>query len=467
MYLLPVESKSIQIAIIAATLILTMAFVSNAGINPWIAADSYDPEKWDSAGPLTATPWLHPPTWTPDQKWGVLSGRIGEATAITGSWGGARDRLVKKGVSFVGGYLGQPAANPVGGEQDGESSWLSNVSFGAYFDLRRLVDWKGGYFLADFDWKSGGDGLTANAVGNQFPVQLASGEDATRLVHLALGQEFWNNNAELAAGRIITGEDFATIRLACTSLNQAICANPIAANQSISFPTYPYGVWGARLKLKPGSSWYAQTGAYAVYPDFRDADDHGVRFSLPSDAGVLALGEYGYIVGSHRGGPGLPGKYKIGGYYDSEKLLDLKTGLTDRGTWGIYGLAEQMIYAENQKYIEGLSIWLALSYAPPDLNIIQFMASGGLSYRGLFPGRTNDALSFISAYGRYSSDLRDSQRAIGAPRQSSEVLLELNYRAQITPWLFIQPDIQAIIRPRGRSDIDDALVIGFAIGISL
>lgn len=461
------EFKTLRIAFIAASLTLTMAYSVNAGINPWIAADSYDPKKWDTAGPQTATPWLHPPTWTPDQKWGVLSGRISDATAITGSWGGTRDRLVEKGVSFVGGYLGQPAANPVGGEQEGESSWLNNVSLGTFIDLKRLMDWEGGFFLADFAWKSGGDGLTSKAVGNQFPVQLSSGEDATRLVHLALGQELLNNTTEIAAGRIITGEDFATIRLACTSVNQAICANPIAGNQSISFPTYPYGVWGARLKVKPGSSWYAQTGAYAVYPEFRDADDHGVRFNLPDDAGVLALGEYGYIVGRHRGEAGLPGKYKVGGYYDSEQLPDLKTGRTERGTWGIYGLAEQMIYAENEKYDKGLSIWLALSYAPPDLNIIQFMAAGGLSYKGLFPGRTNDALSFISAYGRYSSDLRDSQKTIGEPKQSSEVLFELNYRAQITPWLFIQPDIQAIIRPRGRSDVDDALVIGFAIGFSL
>ena len=444
-----------------------MANHVSAGINPWIAADIYDPKKWDSAGPQAATWWLHPPTWAPDQKWGVLSGRIRDATAVTGSWGGTRDRLVEKGLSFVGGYLGQPAANPVGGELEDESSWLNNVSFGAYFDLKRLMDWNGGFFLADFAWKSGGAGLTANAIGNQFPVQLSSGEDATRLVHLALGQELLDNKAELAAGRIITGEDFATIRLACTSLNQAICANPIAGNQSISFPTYPYGVWGARFKYKPGSSWYAQTGAYAVYPDFRNADDHGVRFDLPDDAGVLALGEYGYIHGSHRGEPGLPGRYKIGGYYDDEQLQNLKTGRTERGTWGIYGLAEQMIYAENEEYEEGLSIWLALSYAPPDLNLIQFMAAGGLSYQGLFHGRSNDALSFISGYGRYSRDLRDKQETLGEPVQSSEVLLELNYRAQITPWLFIQPDIQVIIRPRGRSDIDDALVVGLAIGLSL
>lgn len=182
---------------------------------------------------------------------------------------------------------------------------------------------------------------------------------------------------------------------------------------------------------------------------------------------MLALGEYGYVVGSNRGEPGLPGRYKIGAYYDNERLEDLKTNESERGTWGVYGLAEQMIYTENEQYNEGLSSWLALSYAPPDMNRIDFMAAGGLSYQGLFPGRPVDALSFIGAYGHFSRDLRKGQRARGEPTQSSEVLLELNYRAQITPWFFLQPDAQFIIRPRGRSDIDDAFVIGVGLGFSL
>jgi hypothetical protein len=52
------------------------------------------PEKWDTAVPIyTGTPWLHPPTWTPGQDWGALSGNWRTATALTGSWGGARDTL--------------------------------------------------------------------------------------------------------------------------------------------------------------------------------------------------------------------------------------------------------------------------------------------------------------------------------------------------------------------------------------
>ncbi len=436
-----------------------------ADINPWIANTVYDPGKWDTSGPETGTPWLHPPTWTPDQEWGVLSGQF-EATAATGSWGGLRDDLFTDGFALTAAYFGQPAANPVGGLDQG-ASWRGDVGVGAFFDLQRLVDWQGGVFTASFSYKHGTDSLSPEYLGNQFPVQLPSFDDdgAARLVHLAYGQQLFDNNAELVAGRVIAGEDFASLRLACTSLNQAICANPIAGAQSISFPTYPNATWGGRLKVKPGQGWYVQGGAYLVYPNFRDGDDHGVEFGAPHGSGVLALAEYGHLVGTHRGEKSLPGKYKIGAYYDGEELTNLESGQSDRGTWGIYAMGEQMLYAEDDQFNQGLSGFLSLSYAPPDVNRIEFMAVAGLSYKGLFDDRPDDALSLIGAYGDFSSDLASGQRASNETAQTGEGLVELNYRFQIAPWAFAQPDLQWVINPDGRSDIDDALVIGLAFGI--
>lgn len=214
-------------------------------------------------------------------------------------------------------------------------------------------------------------------------MQLDSGASHgdTRLVHMAFGQQLLDNKAELALGRIIAGDDFAALQLACTSLNQAICGNPIAANQSISFPTFLASTWGGRFKVKPDSNWYAQTGAYLVYPKlFEETNDFG-EFGAPDGSGVLALGELGYLVGKNGGGHGLPGTYKLGGYYDSERLTDFDSGDSKRGTCGVYGMGQQMLYAENGKDRQGLSAFLALSYAPPDVNRIQFMAAGGLSYQ--------------------------------------------------------------------------------------
>jgi len=201
--------------------------------------------------------------------------------------------------------------------------------------------------------------------------------------------------------------------------------NPIAAAQGISFPTYPNATRGSRLKVKPGQGWYAQGGAYLVYSGFANAEDHGVELGAPEGSGVLALGEFGYLVGRYSSGRGLPGKYKIGGYYDSEELHDQKTGEDDRGTWGIDAMGEQMSFSENDRHQEGLSVLVALSYAPPDLNLVQFMA-GGLTFKGPFKGRPGDAVSLIAAYGDFSSDLASGQRAEQESVLSGEGLVEIN-----------------------------------------
>jgi porin len=459
----PSEStrSSQYLEIVCATVLASLALACpvRADINPWVRSTLYDPGKWDTAGPYTATPWLHPPTWAPDQGWGVFSGDWRTTDALTGGWGGAGDELIKQGFHLLAAYSEQFAANPVGGERHG-SAWKGSLSAGLFLDLQRLVGWNRAYFTSSFAYTTPGDNLSADDIGNRFPVQVSANDrddsSATQLVHLAFGKQMFDNTTEVVLGRVIAGEDFASISLACTSLNQAICGNPIAATQSITFPTYPAAAWGGRLKVKPGNSWYAQTGAYLVYPDLFDTGNHGVEFGAPSGSGVLALGEVGYLVGKDAARQGLPGQYKIGGYYDTERLADLDSGKSERGTWGVYAMGQQMLYSENDHYREGLSSFLSLSYAPPDVNTLQLMAAGGLTYQGLIPTRPDDSLSFVAAYGLFSDDLSG---------QDGETLLELNYRAQIAPWIFVQPDVQYIIDPDGRSDIDDALVLGFAAGI--
>jgi porin len=95
------------------------------------------------------------------------------------------------------------------------------------------------------------------------------------------------------------------------------------------------------------------------------------------------------------------------------------------------------------------------------------MAAGGLVYQGILPSRPWDGLAFIAAWAGYSDDLRRGQRTRGEPLQHGEVLLELNYRLSLAHWLWLQPDVQGVMQPQGRSDIPDALVLGFSFGVVL
>ncbi|MBM4270063.1 MAG: carbohydrate porin [Deltaproteobacteria bacterium] len=465
-------------ALLAFAALLVLAPVDGlAQINPWIANDVYDPQEWDSAGPDTATPWLHPPDYKPDQGWGILppdsaleGGRWHHLTNLTGSWGGARDRLMEHGLAVSLAYFGQFSTNPIGGEHQGGTTWRGDMAAGIFVDLERVAGWHRTYFTATADWKAGTDSLTPAFIGNQLPVQLDNGDDggATRLVNLALGKQLFDNTAEIVLGRVITGEEFATLRLACTSLNQGICGVPIAAAQSISFPTFPSAVWGGHFKVKPGTRWNAQVGSYLVFPEFRDPSFHGVNFSAPEGSGALTLGQVMYFTGgdetSH---PTLPGRYILGGYWDGETVTDVETETPARGTGGVYLMGQQMLFAERPGSDVGLSAWLSLSWAAPNRNQVSNMAAGGLSYQGIVPSRPWDALSFIGAWAGYSADLRDGQRTRGEPVQHGEVLLELNYRLQLAKSFWIQPDVQGIVQPKGRSDINDAIAIGFAVGVVL
>lgn len=74
----------------------------------------------------------------------------------------------------------------------------------------------------------------------------------------------------------------------------------------------------------------------------------------------------------------------------------------------------------------------------------------------------------VGMYGAwFSSDLRDAQRVGGLPTQSSEITFEINYQVQVNPYTYIRPNIQYIADPNGMSEIDDALVLGFELGITL
>lgn len=439
-------------------LYLFIAAESWASSTPIVQPERFDSRIWDSAGSYATTLWLHPGEWTPDQNWGWLSGDV-QIPNILGSWGGIRDQLYLAGISFGASYTGQLGANPIGGAKKGGTSWIGDWSLETYVDFARLFDLdQKVFFTASLDIESGDAGLTTHYVGNLFPVQLSSSGSSgvnVSLVHLAFGAQFLEDKAEIVGGRIITGEDFASISQACSSLNQGICGNPIAGASSISFPQYPDAVWGSRITLGPEMSWYAQAGAYLVYPGLGDPDDHGIQFGASDGSGILTIGEAGVHVGNRSGRSGLPGTYILGGYYDTEQLTNLATGAGQRNTWGVYAMGEQMLYSENSDYSNGLWAWLALSYAPPDVNELQFMAAGGLTYIGPISSRPDDAVSIVAAVGVFSDRLVD---------QGSETVLEINYRAQLMPAFYVQPDIQYIINPDGDSNIDNAVVVGFAVG---
>jgi len=115
---------------------------------------------------------------------------------------------------------------------------------------------------------------------------------------------------------------------------------------------------------------------------------------------------------------------------------------------------------------QGLSLFSLINFAPPFNNNLPFYFQTGLVYKGLIPGRDSDQTGIALAYGSYSFDKREADEERGRPVQTTEGVLEFDYRVQINKWAYFQPSLQYIIRPGANGLTPNATVIGFQTGVT-
>lgn len=427
----------------------------------------------DEAHEGNITTWIVPPPSHHKSLWGLLDFDRTHGSAppwrraqtLTGDWGGVRDQIADEyGISLVGNYTSECAGNPIGGREQGVT-YTHNIGIALLVDLGKLVGLDETYFIVSGSNRAGSSD-TGKYIGNIYPVQQIYGGETTRLVQLAFGKRLFDGALDIVAGRIHGLDDFIALPLYCDAQNLAFCGNPLSIPSDINIPSYPNALWGARARWEPVSMWYWMGGVYNAYAGFRANKFHGVDFSIRHNSGVVGIMETGLLPDEAGWVPeGMEGHLKLGGYYDTEPLKDFGTGLLERGTWGIYVALDQQVYAERGgEDGQGLSLFTAFHHAPPDVNTQTDFFDFGAVYQGAIPGRDTDVLGFFVAHGWISGDLRASQTASGQPGQVQETVLELNYRWNVLPWLYFQPDVQGILNPGGADQFDDALVLAIQFG---
>jgi porin len=420
-----------------------------------------------------STPWMHATQGPWATRWGVLDphllflpGSWTQLNAATGNWNGVRSDLANAGVSVFGSYESESAGNPLGGQLH-KLRYTHNIAMGAAMDLQQLAGLDDTYFLVSASERTGNS--LSKDIPNIFQVQQIFGHQTIRLVDLALEHRFFDHRLDVVAGRINALDDFATSPLYCFAQNLGFCGNPLSIPTDASVPSYPNTAWGIRGHYELSPEFYSMTGAYNTYRDFRSNKFHGVDFSLRHDSGVAIMEELGYSPEPLRK-LGYAGDFKLGGLYDSEPRLQFETGQMRGGTWEVYLTGQQRLApapAGSAEGHQGLWAFLALTYAPPEMNSLQYFADAGLLYFGLIPNRPNDEIGLFGLFGQFSSDLRDSQRASHLPTMTHEGIIEANYMYNVTPSFTIQPDIQGVFRPNGTGLVSDALVLALQVAITL
>ena len=393
-----------------------------------------------------------------------------EGEHALGEWNGARESLENAGLTVLGSYESNIAGNVSGGFGRGWA-YAENIDLTLAFDLEKLLGWDGATFLID-GLDRNGSNLSADEVGNFYTIQQVYGGNTFLLYGLNLEQKFWDDKASIKIGRFAMNEIFASTPIYWLYMNNGFDGSPKSLFSTGAFTAYPGTSWAARLELKPSDESRFLLGVFQVSDRTYTPGDHGVNFDIRGGDGMTVVSQLQWnpMICKQPGGKdmeatGLPGHYWLGGYisdWDFAKWDGSGSRSTD---FGLYLHGDQMIYQESPGSDEGLILWAAYVYQPnEDVQTIPFELSGGLIYKGLIPYRDEDQLVFGAVHGWFSDDYARSVSLTGGGSPTTESVLELGYRVQLTKFAFAMPEFQYVIRPGGTGDLENALVWGLRLG---
>ena len=195
---------------------------------------------------------------------------------------------------------------------------------------------------------------------------------------------------------------------------------------------------------------------------------NGTDFHLARGDGALIFSEAQFTPLPDADDKTLGGILKLGGFLHTKRTQTWDAQLNGDNSggsvnYGFYGVAEQDLFKRDGKRVTG---FLRGGGAPGHHNVIGWYFDTGFNFTGFLPGRDNDVAGIAFARSSFSRSFSDYQQAANATDSfNAEMVIEATYRAQLTPWWMLQPDLQIILTPGGERNSGNAVVLGLRTAI--
>ena len=418
----------------------------------------------------------------------------GESTVQESTLGLLPNPFEKNGIKFAVTYIGEVLGNPSGGAKQ-SAVYEDRINFAMDADLQKLVGLNGLTFHANV-FRIDGGGLSRGSLLNFLDVSGIEALPTTRLYEMWFEKKWNDDKIALRAGQLAADSEFATSKYTDVFTNASLGWPGIfALNMPSGGPSPPLAAVGARLRADVTDNLTLIGAVFdgnAAGPGTDDPqlrDRYGVNFRVNDPP--LLLGEAQFQWNSKKGDPGLDGKFKLGGWrhlgsFDDQRfdmnglsLADPAASATPArrtGDYGIYGVFEQKIFRVRGDDDRGIGVFARASYSPPDRNLIDVYADGGLEFIGIADARPHDKLGVAVAYAHLSPWAkaldRDFRSRYGPnwPVRTSESLLTAVYQYEVRAGLTLQPNVQYIRHPGAGAtsptatmpgvSLKDAIVVG-------
>ena len=392
--------------------------------------------------------------------------------SLSGNWGGLRSKLEDNGVVFSLTQTSDVMGNVNGGVRRG-------VEYDGLFqpqvdmDLNKLMGWAGGSaHIAAYVVQ--GKGISQTNLQNIMTVtNIEYAPNGTKMGEFWVQQKLFDEYLAVKVGQIEADLNFDTIESAAFMVNSTWGWPAIwAQNLPGAGPTYPNAVPGAQLILTPNERWTVQGAVFNGNPTGKNPNGNSNGLEFPLGQGVLSFAEAIYNL-NPEGKGGMPGTYKLGGWYNSQSFNSLSTASNGvplaadnasgtpqsyKGNYSLYASFDQAIWRDANTDNQGPNVFASVHISPQsDRNQVNWFVEGGLAYTGLVDGRPLDQCAIGFAYmnmsSSYANNVRYENQYQGSnkPIPNFESFIELDYQAVISPWLAIQPFITYVINPGARA----------------
>ena len=433
--------------------------------------------------------------WRSAAAW-LGSGDVCAPDTLLGDWNGLRSALAPFGISYGLQDQTELWGNLAGGLKQGASAdGLLTASL--CVDLDQAMQWKGATIYAS-GFQIYGPQPTKVVVGALQDVSNIEAAYSTKLYDLWFEQLLFDGKLALRFGQEGSNDEMMLADSAALFLNSSFGYPALLAIDLPSGgPNYPLAVPFFRVKATPVDeislvgAVYTQDPAPPGTGDPQLRDRHGTAFRLNDHA--LSFTELWYSP-AFMANQNLPGTYKLGMWYATGPFADplrdteglslanpASNGIpqTHSGNYAIYGIINQMLWHKPNTEAQGIGFFFLVMHAPDDRNLSDWFIEGGLTWKGLLAGRSHDEAGIALTYAgigaaarRYSQDLIVYD-GFGAPYAQGEPIIELTYRARLTPWLKMQPDLQYVINPgagiptpQSPTPLKNALVAGVRVTVN-
>jgi porin len=409
-------------------------------------------------------------TFAEDQSTKPYSGNLWSRSTLTGDWGGVRNDLALKGVTFDL-NLTQVGQDVAGGGKDSGWQYGGRGNLTLNVDTQKLGLWPGGFFSAEFEGNFGNSvnsqtGALMGVNSNHFYPTPTYDDVGVPEVKFA---QFLSEYFGLYFGKIDTtsGDEnaFAHGKGDTQFMNLALNFNPVV------FLTMPYSTLGAGLIVLPVKNPEAAIVSFGVFSSDGKATTSGFD-DLDSDKLTFA-GEARVRTDFF----GLTGHQLVGGTYSNKDFgtlgQELRFIVVDRtikevnGSWSVYYNFDQYLYETKKGSGKGIGIFGRFGASDGDANPVHYFYSLGIGGKGIVPERPLDSFGIGSYYIDVSNP--EIQTLVGTRSYlRDEYGFEAYYDAAITPWMYLTPDIQ-VVRPaqkrevRNRNEIETATVVGLRL----